>query len=294
MFQRKISKVRSLFVLSIYIVISCQSCYIMSMSVLKLTKLPPVETGYIIDESRPVIPFVLKTKDSGCAASHSHPRGQFIYASSGTMRVICGQDIWTVPDSQAVWVPPCEEHEVYFPGEVTLRNLFIDPAFTDGLPDRSMVLEVSSLLRELIIKASEYTDYTEESAVYRLVTVILDEIKEARETDLRLPMGSDPRLLKVMDGLIADPSDEKKLSQWAETAGASSRTLARLFVRETGFTFYEWKKRLILQEAVARLGRGEDVTGVAFDLGYSSLSAFIKMFRQAMGAPPGRFSRRTK
>ncbi|MGA7826924.1 MAG: helix-turn-helix domain-containing protein, partial [Geobacteraceae bacterium] len=65
----------------------------------------------------------------------------------------------------------------------------------------------------------------------------------------------------------------------------------RLFVRETGLTFGAWRKRLVLQEAIERLGTGQNITRVAFDLGYQSLSAFIAMFRQALGASPGQYLR---
>lgn len=263
----------------------------MTMNIANLTKLPPVETGYIEDSKRPVIPFYLEVRDAGCAASHAHPRGQLIYASSGTMRVICGRDVLVVPFSQAVWVPPYVEHEVYFPGEVTLRNLFIDHAFVGSLPVQCTVLEVSPLLRELILKASA-EDYDENSAEYRLTLVIIDELSHAESTDLRLPIAGDERLLRVINGLLENPGDTRSLAEWARTAGASSRTLARLFVSGTGLTFCEWKTRLRLQTAIDRLAKGDDVTAVAFDLGYSSLSAFIKMFREAMGSPPGRFARK--
>jgi len=65
------------------------------------------------------------------------------------------------------------------------------------------------------------------------------------------------------------------LDELAKIAGASSLTLSRLFVRETGLTFGVWRKRLLLQEAIDRLGKGQNVTRVAFDLGYQSFSAFI-------------------
>lgn len=86
------------------------------MDIEKLPRLPPVETGFRIDPALPVIPLAMEVSNAGCAAAHAHPRGQLIYADKGVMRVICRRDIWVVPPSQAVWVPPGIEHEVYFPG----------------------------------------------------------------------------------------------------------------------------------------------------------------------------------
>lgn len=262
------------------------------MDIEKLTKLPPVVVGYRIDPKLPVIPLAMQVRDAGCAAAHAHPRGQLIYASNGVMRVICRRDIWVVPPSQAVWVPPGIEHEVYFPGDVALRNLFVDPSATTGLPEQCTVIKVSPLLRELILKAVEVGDaYPFDSPGFRLMQVILDELGQAEATPLHLPMARDGRLLRVMEALLDDPGDNRSLHDWADSAGASSRTLARLFVRETGLTFGAWRKRLLLQEAIDRLDRGDSVTKVAFELGYQSLSAFIEMFRQTLGTSPGQYSR---
>lgn len=266
----------------------------MTMNIENLTRLSPVEIGFTVNENLPIIPFYLDVTDAGCAAPHAHPRGQLIYASSGVMRVICGQDIWVVPSSQAVWVPPFVEHEVFFPGDVTLRNLFVDPSFTDNLAKECVVFEVPDLLKELILKVSYVESYNVNSSLYRLMLVIIDELAEVKPTDLRLPIGKDERLMRVIQALMDSPGDNRGLDMWAKISGASSRTLSRLFISETGFSFYEWRKRLRLQEAVRMLEEGVDVTTIAFDLGYNSLSAFIKMFRESLGSPPGKFSKQSK
>ncbi|MGE4544295.1 MAG: helix-turn-helix transcriptional regulator [Pedobacter sp.] len=265
------------------------------MDISKLTKLPPVELGYRLDTNLPIIPLAMQVREAGCAASHAHPRGQLVYASSGVMRVICAGDIWVVPPSQAVWLPPHQAHEVYFPGEVALRNLFVDPTATVGMPQQCAVLKVSPLLRELILKAVGVgEDYEPESAGWRLMQVVLDELRQAPVTPLHLPMAQDRRLLRVMEALLENPADKRDLEQWGVVAGASGRTLARLFVTETGLTFGAWRKRLLLQEAIKRLDQGQQVTRIAYDLGYQSLSAFVGMFRRIMGAPPGKYARQRK
>jgi AraC-like DNA-binding protein len=88
---------------------------------------------------------------------------------------------------------------------------------------------------------------------------------------------------------MASPGDDRDLTQWGRHAGASARTLARLFRRETGMTFAGWRRRLRLLAAVSRLGAGESVAMVADDLGYHSPSAFVAMFRRSLGTSPGRY-----
>ncbi len=268
------------------------SFYSMPMSVDKLTRLDPIEVGYRVNPDLPVIPLAMQVSKAGCAAPHRHPRGQLIYASSGVMRVVCGRDIWVVPPSQAVWVPPDQEHEVYFPGDVALRNLFVDPSATAGLPLHCCVLRVSVLLRELILKAVGIgEEYQPDSAGWRLMQVLLDELRQAEPTPLHLPMARDERVMRVIEALLHTPEDCRGLDGWSGLAGASSRTLARLFVAETGLTFGQWRTRLVLQEAIRRLDQGQPVTAIAFDLGYQSLSAFIEMFRRELGSPPRQYAR---
>ena len=269
------------------------------MTIAKLTRLAPVALGFRLDPTLPVLPLAIEVspqkmgvREVGCAAVHSHPRGQLIYASSGVMRVICGRDIWVVPPSQAVWVPPLQEHEVYFPGDVALRSLFIDPSAIAGLPVQCTVLKVTPLLRELILRAVQVGErYLPESPGWRLMQVLLDELRLAEATPLHLPMARDERVMRVIGALLEQPGDTRDLDDWGSMAGASGRTLARLFVKETGLTFGAWRKRLLLQEAVNRLDQGQQITRIALDLGYQSLSAFTEMFRRELGASPRQYAR---
>lgn len=261
-----------------------------TMNTPKQTVLTPVETGFIEDSSRPVIPYCTEVKDAVCAAPHAHPRAQVIFSSRGVMRVITQKNTWLVPLAQAVWVPTQTEHQVCFPGAVSIRNLFIDPLAAAPLPDQCVVFNVTPLLRELILRAGEADEnYTPDSPTARLMQVILDELQNIEPAPLNLPMSSDPRLRKVMDALIRAPDDSRTLEEWAQTAGAAARTLARLFLQETGMTFGAWRAQLRLLEAIDRLSQGQSVTRVAFDLGYQNLSAFIAMFRKTLGTTPGKF-----
>ena len=258
----------------------------------KLTRLRPVTLGYVCDPARPIIPLTMTVRQAVGHAPHRHPRGQLLYAGRGVMRVVAGGGRWVVPPSQAVWLPPETEHEVWFPGEVLLHSLFVDPSAVEGLPEHCAVLEVVPLLRELILRTAEVgEDYGASGPEMRLMRVILDELLRARQARLHLPMPQDARVRRVTEGLITEPGDNRTLDAWSETACTGPRTLARLFVRETGLTFGAWRQRLRLMEAVDRLGAGQRVTQVAFDLGYESLSAFVEMFRKQLGQPPGRYLR---
>ncbi len=72
-------------------------------------------------------------------------------------------------------------------------------------------------------------------------------------------------------------------------AGASKRTVERLFVRETGLTFGRWRQQLRLMQALRFLAEGKKVSHAAYEAGYGTPSAFIFVFRRILGATPGRY-----
>jgi AraC-like DNA-binding protein len=71
--------------------------------------------------------------------------------------------------------------------------------------------------------------------------------------------------------------------------GNIERTLARHFRLETGMTFGQWRQQIRILEDFKHIVMKEAVTTVAIDLGYDSPSAFISMFKKALGKTPGRY-----
>jgi AraC-like DNA-binding protein len=133
--------------------------------------------------------------------------------------------------------------------------------------------------------------YPVEGREQRLMGVILDELQTLVPEPLYLPLAQERRVRKIMDSLMEKPGDNRSLEDWAGSVGASSRTLSRIFQKETGLSFGQWRTRLRLVEGVERLQRGETVTGVALELGYANSSAFIVMFQRELGTVPSKFRR---
>ena len=173
-----------------------------------------------------------------------------------------------------------------------MRSLYLDPSAVPGLPGQCLVLSVSPLLRELILEAVRLPPLYELGGLEeRIMLLILDLIQTLRVTPLDLPTTDEPRLERITRSLIHNPADNRTLEDWGRLVGASGRTLARLFKSRTGLTFRQWRQQIRILEALKRLGQGEPVTAIALDLGYDSPSAFIHMFRKALGQTPGQYFR---
>lgn len=102
-------------------------------------------------------------------------------------------------------------------------------------------------------------------------------------------MPSDPRAARLAKRLVANPSDDTVLRDLAREAGASERTLARLWAAETGLSFGQWRTQVRLRAALPLLAEGKTVERVAERIGYCSASAFAAAFRRAVGVSPGRY-----
>ena len=119
----------------------------------------------------------------------------------------------------------------------------------------------------------------------------LDQLRSLPIAPLHLPLPTDSRLRKITERLRRNPGEQRTLSQWAALAHVSERTLGRLFRQELSMSFGEWRQQARLLASLERLALGESVTNIALDLGYEGPSAFIHMFRCALGTSPGRYFR---
>jgi AraC-like DNA-binding protein len=76
--------------------------------------------------------------------------------------------------------------------------------------------------------------------------------------------------------------------QPAPRGGARAPPPPRLFSRELGMGFAEWRRQVQLAIAVSRLAEGQPVSAVARQFGYLP-SSFSDMFRRELGVPPSEF-----
>lgn len=221
---------------------------------------------------------------------HFHPEDQLVFASSGVMTVHTKQGVWVVPPLRAVWIPAKTPHRIIMSGVVSMRTLYFVTALGRGLPNRCFVMNVSPLLRELILHACTFERLHKKTPAHRrLIDIIVEQLQAVNSVPLQLPHPSDPRAMKVVNLLSADPADPRTLERLCKHCGASKRTVERAFVRETRMTFAKWRQQLRLLRSLQLLASGEKVTAAAIEAGYSSTSAFIAMFRKQLGTTPMRY-----
>ncbi len=221
---------------------------------------------------------------------HSHAWAQLAYASRGVLRVAVDSSTWMVPPSRAIWIPPYVTHEVAIVEDAYLRTVYIDESVVPEGLDACRVVEVSGLLKELIVALdAQGIDAAREQL---LTALALDELRGAEPLPLAVPMPREKRLRALCEDVLAHPGRNEPLEYWAARAGASSRTIARLFSAELGASFTQWRQQALLARAIPLLNQGRPLAQIAHTLGYRSQSAFSAMFRRAFGDSPRAFMAR--
>jgi AraC-like DNA-binding protein/quercetin dioxygenase-like cupin family protein len=218
---------------------------------------------------------------------HFHDRDQLVYASRGVMTVRTDNGTWVVPTHRAVWIPEGVRHTITMSGPVAMRTLYLKPRLAKSLPRNCCVVNVSPLLKELILHACTFGALRQRIESQRhLIEVIVDQLKAIPMVPLQLPNVSDARALRVAKMLLSDPANRRSLTQICKASGASRRTMERLFQEEAGMTFGKWRQQLRMMQAMRLLGEGAKVTHAALEAGYSTPSAFIAAFRKTLGTTP--------
>ena len=218
-------------------------------------------------------------------AAHRHIRGQFLFAAAGTMSVRTPGHAWLVPPSRALWIPAGTQHAIDAYGELQMRTLYLDAASAAKLPRHCVVLEITALLRELILRMTSCGAAGDDEMLGLVARLTVLEISRLPSCTLELPLPADPELLRLCERILRNPvhgADKERVA-------GSARSLYRRFLAETGLSFVQWRKQACLLHAVRLLSAGRPVTEVALELGYESPSAFSAMFRRSLGATPRTF-----
>jgi len=222
--------------------------------------------------------------------THSHSWGQLNYVSFGVMNLEINGIRYLSPPQYAIWIPPNVEHFSYTLQEAIYRSVYIGLETSARLPLAPCTMSVSPVLRAIFddfalrdIRSPE----TEQDI--RMAQVALDQILNVETHDNYLPYASSEELNRLLRLLQDNPGDKRSVRELASTLHTTSRSLERRCQRELGMSFGEWRLRLKFMYALECLDAGHTVQSIALDLGYSTTSAFIVMFRRFTGTSPDQY-----
>ena len=234
--------------------------------------------------------------DEFAAQSHAHPHahawGQLNYSAQGVMQLEIEGQRFISPPSYAVWIPPQATHSAYNRHSIVYRSVYLDLSLCAELPKQPCSVVMNDILKAILNNFAERDVQIPQSAAdQRLADVLLDQLHDAAIEHSYLPYACSPQTSFVVDSLRAQPGNTDTLALWAKRVFVSERTLARQFIRETGISFGAWRQRLRFLAAIEQLETAQSIKEIAFNLGYSSPSAFISMFQRHAQCTPEQYRR---
>lgn len=213
---------------------------------------------------------------------HAHKEGQLFIVQSGLLLFELKDRRILIPSGQAGWVPSPMLHKGKSIGPVTCDLIYIDERFCRVLKE-AFVFTPTTLLKEIVLRIAKKKSFGS------LLPVLMDEITSATRAPLSLPMPMDKQLEKIAKSFVSNPGVNQTIEAWVKSGHLSKRTFTRRFREETGMSFAQWCQQVRVMQALQYLAKDKSITWIAFTLGYNSVSAFIKVFRQWMGVTPGRY-----
>jgi AraC-like DNA-binding protein/mannose-6-phosphate isomerase-like protein (cupin superfamily) len=220
---------------------------------------------------------------------HTHEDHQLAWAASGVLTVRSGDEAWVLPPTRALWIPAGVRHETLSEGVATMRTAYVRTESCSITWPTCTPVVVTPLVAELL----SYLEGHDLDAAHRShgEELLVDLLQPVPTLSFDVRMPTDDRARRVASALMDDPADDRTLAAWGDDVGASSRTLSRAFLAETGIPFARWRALVRLQCAMVALGAKAPVADVARRVGYESASAFVAAFRRETGITPARYFR---
>ena len=157
-----------------------------------------------------------------------------------------------------------------------------------------MVAETRQLLKNMaaLNMSDSLSHFYMQIKVQELLYLVFHALS-LRESAAHQPINSADaeRLLHIRNEIISDLSVPPVIRELAQVAAMSETKLKQLFKQTFGTTIYTYYQQARMEEAAFLLKQGKYSVGeVGYELGFSNLSHFSRLFEKHYGLNPKRYS----
>lgn len=225
------------------------------------------------------------------SSQHSHQKGQLTFIQSGQAVVELNEKTINIPSHALVWIPAGIPHCITVKSFINYRSIFINPNYFPYLSAQVEIISASKLMEEVIesmCRASFLTDWSE-GKEYHLRSILIESLP-VNDTFITMPkIPTDVRVYHKLATYVNQHQPPPKLKEIINNIGVSERTLHRIFIKEVGMTYQDWRQKIRLVLAMKWLSKSTPILDISYKLGFSSYSAFISFFKQHLGITPTQF-----
>ena len=224
----------------------------------------------------------------------SFDRHYLMYCIKGAVRLELEGRRWVLPPSYAAWIPADTSLDVTISHKMTCCSVLFRPEFVSDLPPQSVVFTMTELARDMIHHCRrwgpECTVFDDHARHFFQAMALTCTELARRPSDVWTPMGRSEAVKRAIAFTEDHLERDIALADVAGAAHLSERSLMRRYADEVGMSWRQSLRRLRMIRAVELLSNEEEpIVQVALQVGYASLSAFNKAFREFSGHTPSAF-----
>jgi AraC-like DNA-binding protein len=158
----------------------------------------------------------------------------------------------------------------------------------------SMIPEILQILKNIIAinLNDELSNFSVRIKVLELLYHLLHKLSKRENTSQKTVNNADAeKLLNARNIILADISEPPSISFLATQVGMSETKLKQLFKQTFGDSIYNYFQKIRMEEAAFLLKQSAySVSEVGFQLGFSNLSHFSRLFQRHYGVTPKKYS----
>ncbi|PAU78394.1 AraC family transcriptional regulator [Halomonas salipaludis] len=255
-----------------------------------------ITDGYVEGFSLPVSTFNILYEQGATVPTHHHDKAQLIRFFDGNAILETDERAWALSPNSIFWLPPYVNHKIMLQKASLVQVTYIDTCYpsdyclSDGLTARLVISQLVESSLDIIRCAGN--DYKSIDSFQRLSHVVVDEILGEFSRCNSSEKSRSKMLTYAYDIVVENLEKRQTLDSIASRLNVSAKTLSRAIKKETGFTFKDWHRNILMEFGKIKLQNGVQVTLTASQLGYKNASQFISAFKGVIGMTPKKYQQR--
>lgn len=247
----------------------------------------------IVDQNPESI-LVIRQQTEQRLPSHQHDKAQLLLVYGGIAYLQTNEKDFYIPSNHYIWIPKNYPHNLMFnTQDLYIINLYFPSDGVSGFYDELGIYPVSKLLSEMLSFSEKWQgDYYKGSWEFEFLTTLRNVLSKEnlKKFSIQLPTTDDQRLNAIIDHVRNRLREDLSLDTIARQFGMSVRSLTRLFQTKLHITFIQYLKMLRIIRAMELIKDTDlNITEIAYEVGYSNISAFSNNFQQLTNMRPSEF-----
>ncbi len=226
--------------------------------------------------------------------AHQHDKAQLLLVYGGIAYLQTKEKDYYIPSNHYIWIPQNYLHNLKFnTKDLSIINIYFPKEKIDGFYDELGIYPVSKLLAEMLNFSKKWQgDYYKDSWEFEFLITLKNVLSKEnlKKFSIQLPTTDDQRLNTIIDSFRNRLNENLSLDNIAQQSGMSVRNLTRLFQTKLHITFVQYLKMLRIIRAMELIKDTDlNMTEIAYEVGYSNISAFSNNFYQLTNMRPTEF-----